>query len=75
MEFTNEPKIQEMRPMTLDYVRKELQKIGNPQEELVYYIWHLSNKREQEAQDYLRPLISENKMRLEQLQYQPNEKV
>ena len=68
MEFTNEPnepnepKLQEMRPMTLDYVRKELQKIGNPAEELVYYIWHLSNKRRSEEHTSELPVTSRSRM-------------
>lgn len=70
MEFTNyeEPKTPPfVRPLSLDYVRKELQKIGNPAEELIYYVWHLSNGRKEQAQDYIKPIMIENKMRLEQL--------
>lgn len=57
-----------LRPMTLDFVRKELRKLGNPPEELVLYIWNLSNGKKEEANEYMKAIHLENQMRIEQLQ-------
>lgn len=59
------------RPLTMNFIRKELQKLGNYDEEIAYYVWHYTNGRKEEANEYIQPLKKENQMRIDQGIYNP----